>query len=72
MRHYAGELISARTELASIKVELYGVYEENLKMRDMLKEQEKERQWMRECEAELSRLKGLLREVTEKRENMPS
>jgi hypothetical protein len=53
-------------------MELYSVYEENIRMRDMLKEQERDRHLVKECEAELTRLKALLREVTEKRDSMPS
>lgn len=38
----------------------------------MIQQQEKDRLFMRECEEELVRLKGLLKEVTEKRDSMPS
>jgi hypothetical protein len=38
----------------------------------MAKEGQRDRQLVRDCEAELARLKGMLREVTEKRDTMPS
>ena len=59
-------------ELNSIKVELYNIYEENIRLREVIQQQEKDRLFMRDCEEELVRLKGLLREVTEKRDSMPS
>jgi hypothetical protein len=41
-------------------------------LREVIQEQEKDRQFMRECEGELTRLKSLLKDVTEKKESMPS
>lgn len=59
-------------ELNSIKVELYSIYEENIRLREVIQQQEKDRLFMKDCEEELVRLKALLKEVTEKRESMPS
>jgi hypothetical protein len=58
--------------LKSIKIELYDIYEENLRLREIIQEQEKDRRFMKECEEELVRLKTLLKDVTEKKDSMPS
>ena len=56
----------------SIKVELYNVYQENIQLREMLKGQNKDQEFINECENELVRLKMLLKEVNEKKVSMPS
>ena len=59
-------------EVLSIKVELYNVYQENIQLREMLKGQHKDQEFINECENELVRLKMLLKEVNEKKVSMPS
>ena len=51
---------------------MYNIYEENIRLREVIQQQEKDRLFMRDCEEELVRLKALLKEVTEKRDSMPS
>ncbi len=53
-------------------MELYQLYEENIGLRDALKQGEKDRELLKECEAEVGRLKSLLKEISIKKDSMPS
>jgi cell shape-determining protein MreC len=59
-------------ELYQLKQELYSVYQENIRLREIIAQQEKDREFMSECEAELVRLRALLKEVTEKKNQAPT
>ena len=51
---------------------MYQVYQENIRLRDVIKKYESDRQFYGECEAELERLKRMMREVDEKKSSMPT
>lgn len=53
-------------------MELYQLYEDNIGLRDALKQGEKDRELLKECEAEVGRLKSLLKEISIKKDSMPS
>ena len=51
---------------------MYHVYQENLKLKDVVGRYEREKEFYGSCEAELARLKILMRSMDEKKVQMPT